>query len=77
MFLRIVGKDYGIFASQCEHTMTVAELIQALSQYEADLPIYLYDDDPEASHYHSITKQSIEESYLLQRNKMIEGGIKK
>ena len=70
MFLRIVGKDYGIFASQCERTMTVAELIQALSQYEPDLPIYLYDDDPGANHYHSI---SIEESYLLKRR----GGNKK
>lgn len=69
MFLRIVGQDYGIFASQCERTMTVAELIQALSQYDDNLPIYLYDDDPEACHYHSITKISIQESYLLNKSK--------
>ena len=65
MFLRIVGQDYGVFASQCEQTMTVSELIQMLSQYNDDLPVYLYDDDPEANHYHSITKSSIQESYLL------------
>lgn len=67
MFIRIVGEDYGVFASQCEATMTVGELIQELSKYEANLPIYLYDDDPGETHYHSITKDGIQESYLLKQ----------
>lgn len=42
--LYIEGKTNGYAPDQCGHTMTVAELIAFLSEFDEDRPVYLRND---------------------------------
>ena len=57
--LYIEGRRNGYDTEQCGRTMTVGELIEFLSQYDEDTPIYLKNDNGYT--YGSITESSFEE----------------
>ena len=40
-YLKIRGIRDGYTPSQCDHTMTVGELISYLENFDSDLPVYL------------------------------------
>ena len=61
MMLFIEGRRNGYTPKQCEETMTVGELIEKLSEYHSDMPVYLNNDNGYT--YGSITYSSFEESY--------------
>lgn len=42
--LYIEGRRNGYYPDQCGETMTVSEMIEFLSQFDGDLPIYLNND---------------------------------
>lgn len=42
--LYIEGRRNGYDPDQCGETMTVSEMIEFLSQFDGDLPIYLNND---------------------------------
>jgi hypothetical protein len=43
-FLAINGNRDGYGPDQCRNTLTVGELIEALQEFDEDLPIYLIND---------------------------------
>ena len=55
--LFIEGKRNGYSVRQCGQTMTVGELIEFLSDYDEDTPIYLNNDNGYT--FGSITEQDI------------------
>ena len=57
--LYIEGRRNGYGPDQCGRTMTVGELIEFLSQFDEDMPIYLKNDNGYT--YGSITENSFEE----------------
>ena len=50
----------GYSPSQCHDTMTVGELIDILSQYDEDQPVYIRNDNGYT--YGSITERDIEDA---------------
>ena len=58
--LFIEGRRNGYDTEQCGKTMTVGELIEFLTWYDEDTPIYLESDNGYT--YGSITKSSFRES---------------
>ena len=58
--LFIEGRRNGYDTEQCGKTMTVGELIEFLTWYDEDTPIYLENDNGYT--YGSITKSSFRES---------------
>ena len=57
--LYIEGRRNGYGPDQCGKTMTVSEMIDFLSQFDEDMPIYLRNDNGYT--YGNITEDSIEE----------------
>ena len=57
--LYIEGRRNGYGPDQCGRTMTVGELIEFLSQYDEETPIYLKNDNGYT--YGNITEDSFEE----------------
>lgn len=57
--LYIEGRRNGYGIDQCGRTMTVGELIEFLSQFDEDMPIYLKNDNGYT--YGNITENSFEE----------------
>lgn len=60
MKLFIEGRREGYTAEQISHTFTVGELIDYLSQFDEDMPVYLNNDNGYT--YGSITETSFEEA---------------
>lgn len=60
MKLFIEGRREGYTTEQISHTMTVGELIDYLSQFDEDMPVYLNNDNGYT--YGSITETSFEEA---------------
>lgn len=58
--LFIEGRRNGYAPTQCGATLTVGELIDLLSDYDEDLPVYLNNDNGYT--FGSITGDSFEES---------------
>ncbi len=58
--LFIEGRRNGYSPNQCGTTLTVGELIDILSGYDEELPIYLNNDNGYT--FGSITEDSFEES---------------
>lgn len=58
--LFIEGGRNGFAPSQCGSTLTVGELIDILTEYDEDMPVYINNDNGYT--FGSITKDSIEES---------------
>lgn len=56
--LFIEGRRNGYDTEQCGKTMTVADLIAYLDQFEDDVPVYLINDNGYT--YGSITESSFE-----------------
>lgn len=54
------GKRNGYDKEQCGRTLTVSELIEVLSDYSGDLPVYLINDGGYT--YGSITEEDIDGS---------------
>lgn len=44
-FVKIETRRNGYSVGQCGSTMTVAELIECLNQYDEDMPVYFSNDD--------------------------------
>ena len=61
MKLYIEGRRNGYSPEQCGRTMTVADLIAYLEQFEEDAEIYISNDNGYT--FGSITESSFEESY--------------
>lgn len=59
--LFIEGRRNGYNPSQCGNTMTVADLMAYLEQFDEDTPIYLKNDNGYT--YGSIDEMSFEEEY--------------
>lgn len=57
--LYIEGRRNGYGPDQCGRTMTVAELIDYLSQFDEELPVYLSND--QGYTYGNIDEDSFEE----------------
>lgn len=57
--LYIEGRRNGYSLEQCGRTMTVAELIDYLSQFDEELPVYLSND--QGYTYGNIDEDSFEE----------------
>lgn len=57
LFINVKRNGYGI--GQCGKTLTVAELIELLQEYDEDSPIYLCSDNGYT--YGSITRNDIYE----------------
>lgn len=57
--LYIEGRRNGYGLEQCGRTMTVAELIEYLSQFDEELPVYLSND--QGYTYGNIDEDSFEE----------------
>lgn len=53
----ITGKRNGYGPEQCGRTLTVGELIELLSEFDEDTPIYLNNDSGYT--YGSITEQDV------------------
>lgn len=60
-YIKIEAKRQGYSTEQVNRTMTVQELIDALSQFEPDMPVYLSHDNGYT--YGGIVEQDIEEVY--------------
>lgn len=58
--LFIEGNRNGYCASQCGKTLTVGELIEILSEFDDDRPVFLRNDNGYT--YGSITEQSLNTS---------------
>lgn len=61
--LYIEGRRNGYGPDQCGRTMTVAELIDYLSQFDEELPVYLSND--QGYTYGNIDEDSFEESEYI------------
>ncbi len=61
MKLFIEGRRNGCSPAQCGNTMTVAELMAYLEQFDEDTPVYLKND--RGYTYGSIDDYSFEEDY--------------
>lgn len=57
----IEGRRNGYTPAQCGRTMTVGELIELLSEFDEDTPIYINNDNGYT--YGNITEGSIELDY--------------
>ena len=60
-YIKIEAKRQGYGINQVNRTMTVQELIDMLSQFEPDMPVYLSHDNGYT--YGGIVEQDIEEVY--------------
>lgn len=61
--LYIEGRRNGYGLEQCGRTMTVAELIEYLSQFDEELPVYLSND--QGYTYGNIDEDSFEEGEYI------------
>lgn len=61
--LYIEGRRNGYGLEQCGRTMTVAELIDYLSQFDEELPVYLNND--QGYTYGNIDEDSFEEGEYI------------
>lgn len=61
--LYIEGRRNGYGPDQCGRTMTVAELIDYLSQFDEELPVYLSND--QGYTYGNIDEDSFEEDEYI------------
>lgn len=61
--LYIEGRRNGYGPDQCGRTMTVAELIDYLSQFDEELPVYLSND--QGYTYGNIDEDSFEEGEYI------------
>ena len=61
--LYIEGRRNGYGIEQCGRTMTVAELIEYLSQFDEELPVYLSND--QGYTYGNIDEDSFEEGEYI------------
>lgn len=61
--LYIEGRRNGYGLEQCGRTMTVAELIDYLSQFDEELPVYLNND--QGYTYGNIDEDSFEEGKYI------------
>lgn len=61
--LCIEGRRNGYGPDQCGRTMTVAELIDYLSQFDEELPVYLSND--QGYTYGNIDEDSFEEDEYI------------
>lgn len=61
--LYIEGRRNGYGPDQCGRTMTVAELINYLSQFDEELPVYLSND--QGYTYGNIDEDSFEEDEYI------------
>ena len=59
--LYIEGRRDGYAPEQCDRTMTVAELMEYLEQFDEDAEVYLKNDNGYT--YGSITTSSFEEEF--------------
>lgn len=59
--LFIEGKRNGYTPEQCGRTLTVGELIQILSDFDEETPVYLRNDNGYT--YGSITENNISDEY--------------
>lgn len=60
--LFIEGRRNGYTPDQCGRTMTVGDLIEYLSQFDEDMPVYLNNDNGYT--FGSIDERSFEEEEL-------------
>lgn len=44
-FVKLEGNRSGYTPEQCPDTLTVGALIEVLSQFDEDMPVYLKNDD--------------------------------